>query len=73
MPPSVPQATRPLAGYGRAAAALLLFSAWMGLLFAGFLLHGALHLLLVIAALLFPWRALAPPRAPAGQDDLPRD
>jgi hypothetical protein len=45
----------------------------MGLLFAGFLLHGALHLLLVAAALLFPRRSLAPPAAPAGQDDLPPD
>ena len=75
MPPSGPRTAHPLAAYGRAAAALLLFSAWMGLLFAGFLLHGALHLLLVAAALLFPWRALAPraPAAPAGRDDLPRD
>jgi hypothetical protein len=73
MPPSMPQTTRPLAAYGRAAAALLLFSAWMGLLFAGFLLHGALHLLLVVVALLFPWRALAAPAAAAGQDDRPPD
>lgn len=73
MPLSGPRTARPLAAYGRAAAALLLFSAWMGLLFAGFLLHGALHLLLVVAALLFPWRSLAPPAAPAGQDDLPPD
>ena len=50
--------------YGRAATALLLFSAWMGLLFAGFLLRGALHLLLAGAALLFPWRAFAPPIPP---------
>ncbi|HEV3075880.1 MAG TPA: hypothetical protein VHB47_15770 [Thermoanaerobaculia bacterium] len=73
MPAPVPRAARPLAAYGRAAAALLLFSAWMGLLFAGFLLHGALHLLLVAAALLFPWRAPASPAAAAGQDDLPQD
>jgi hypothetical protein len=59
--------------FGRAAAALLLFSAWMGLLFAGFLLHGALHLLLVAAAWLFPWRALAPPLPPAGRDEPPPD
>lgn len=72
MPPSVPQTPRPGGGYGRAAAALLLFSAWMGLLFAGFLLHGALHLLPVAAALLFPWRTLAP-LAAAGQDDRPLD
>jgi hypothetical protein len=75
MPPSGPRTARPLAAYGRAAAALLLFSAWMGLLFAGFLLHGALHLLLPAAALLFPWRSLAAPAAaaPAGRDDLPPD
>lgn len=43
----------------RAALALLLLSAWMGLLFAGVLLGGALHLLLPAAAVLFPWRWLA--------------
>lgn len=43
----------------RAALALLLLSTWMGLLFAGVLLGGALHLLLPAAALLFPWRSLA--------------
>jgi hypothetical protein len=45
----------------RAALALLLFSVWMGLLFGGFLLGGALHLLLPAAAALFPWRHLPPP------------
>jgi len=45
----------------RAVLALLLFSAWMGLLFGGFLLGGALHLLLPAAAALFPWRSLPPP------------
>jgi hypothetical protein len=45
----------------RAALALLMFSAWMGLLFGGFLLGGALHLLLLGAAALFPWRSLPPP------------
>jgi hypothetical protein len=49
----------------RAAVALLLVSVWMGLLFAGgFLLHGALHLLLAGAAVLFPWRSLPPPVPP---------
>ncbi|HLX07577.1 MAG TPA: hypothetical protein VKY89_06910 [Thermoanaerobaculia bacterium] len=67
-----------LGAYGRAAAALLLFSAWMGLLFAGFLFRGALHLLLVGAALLFPWRSFAPPvpSAPAAAPettDRPQD
>lgn len=45
---------KPLA---RAAVALLLFSAWMALLFAGFALRGGVHLLLVGGLALFPWRA----------------
>jgi fatty acid desaturase len=52
------------AAYWRAALALLLFSTWMALLFAGFLFGGALHLLLPAAAALFPWRWLAPPLPP---------
>ena len=43
----------------RAAAALLSFSAWMALLFAGFAGGGAVHLLLVAAVVLFPWKAAA--------------
>ena len=43
----------------RAALALLLLSAWMALLFAGFAGGGAVHLLLLGAAVLFPWRARA--------------
>jgi hypothetical protein len=63
----------------RAAVALLLVSLWMGLLFAGFLLHGALHLLLAGAAALFPWKSLPPPVPPvapeppgpdAGRDEM---
>ena len=73
MRPPGPRTSRPLAAFGRAAAALLLFSTWMGLLFAGFLLHGALHLLLVAAALLFPWRSLPPPAPPVGPDEPPLD
>lgn len=42
----------------RAGLSLLLFSGWLAALFAGFLLGGALHLLLPAAAALFPWRAL---------------
>ena len=72
MPSPGPRVSRGPASYVRAAAALLLFSAWMGLLFAGFLLHGALHLLLVVAALLFPWRSLPPPAPPAEQEEPPR-
>jgi len=42
----------------RAALALLLFSAWMALLFAGLAGGGAVHLLLAGAAGVFPWKAL---------------
>ena len=45
----------------RAAAALLLFSAWLALLFAGRAGGGAVHLLLLTALVAFPWRAAAPP------------
>jgi hypothetical protein len=43
----------------RAALALLLFSSWMALLFAGFAFGGGVHLLLIGAVILFPWKALA--------------
>jgi hypothetical protein len=43
----------------RAALALILFSCWLALLFAGFALGGAVHLLLLAALGLFPWRAAA--------------
>lgn len=42
----------------RSALALLLFSGWLALLFAGFAAGGAVHLLLAAAAVLFPWKAL---------------
>jgi membrane protein required for beta-lactamase induction len=42
----------------RAALALTLFSGWMALLFWGFALGGAIHLLLAGALALFPWRAM---------------
>jgi hypothetical protein len=42
----------------RSALALLLFSGWLALLFAGLAAGGAVHLLLVGAAVLFPWKAL---------------
>ncbi|HWM93589.1 MAG TPA: hypothetical protein VN493_22715 [Thermoanaerobaculia bacterium] len=42
----------------RAALALLLFTGWLALLFAGFAAGGAVHLLLGGALVLFPWRAL---------------
>ncbi|HEX2224049.1 MAG TPA: hypothetical protein VHN15_07570 [Thermoanaerobaculia bacterium] len=38
--------------------AMLLFTAWLALLFAGLAAGGAVHLLLVVAAGVFPWRAL---------------
>jgi len=37
---------------------LSLVSAWLAGLFAGWLAHGALHLLLAGALVLFPWKAL---------------
>jgi hypothetical protein len=45
--------------------ALLLFSAWMFLLFAGFAAAGAVHLLLLLSLAAFPWRALR--RGPSDQ------
>lgn len=42
----------------RSALALLLFSGWLALLFAGLAGGGAVHLLLAAAAGLFPWKAL---------------
>ena len=33
-------------------------SAWLGLLLMGWTLGGAIHLLLVLAIVLFPWRRL---------------
>ncbi len=45
----------------RAALGLLAFSLWLTALFwGGALLGGATHLLLPIAAVLFPWRSLGP-------------
>jgi len=46
----------------RACLALLLFSSWLALLFAGFAFGGGVHLLLVAAVALFPWKALREPR-----------
>jgi hypothetical protein len=45
----------------RAALALASFSAWLALLFAGLAGGGAVHLLLLGALVLFPWKAAAPP------------
>lgn len=45
----------------RAALALLFFSAWLALLFAGLAGGGAVHLLLLAALVFFPWKAAAAP------------
>lgn len=42
----------------RTAAALLLFTSWLALLFSGFAWGGAIHLLLAGGLALFPWRSL---------------
>ncbi len=43
-----------------AALALSAFSGWLAALFWGAFFGGAAHLLLVFAAMLFPWRSIAP-------------
>ena len=43
----------------RSVLALLLFSAWLALLFSGLAAGGAVHLLLAGALALFPWRSLS--------------
>lgn len=53
----------------RAAVALVLFSSWLALLFAGFALGGAIHLVLVAALVLFPWRASA--KEASGEEERP--
>ncbi len=40
----------------RTVLALILFSSWLALLFSGLALGGAVHLLLVAALGVFPWR-----------------
>lgn len=42
----------------RALASMVLFSSWMALLFAGFAFGGGVHLLLLGALGVFPWRAV---------------
>jgi hypothetical protein len=48
--------------------AAALFSAWMVLLLLGVAGHGAVHLLLAAALLIFPWRAVRP-STPAPDDE----
>jgi hypothetical protein len=43
----------------RALLGLILISAWLALLFSGLAFGGAIHLLLVAALVLFPWRKAA--------------
>lgn len=43
----------------RTALAVSLFSGWLALLFAGFAVGGAVHLLLLAALSLFPWRSVS--------------
>ena len=47
---------------------MLLASAWMGLLFAGHAAGGAVHLLLVGAAVAFPWKAIQGRPNPPGDE-----
>ncbi len=48
---------------------MLLVSAWMGLLFAGYAAGRAIHLLLVGAAVAFPWRVIhGRPQDPPGDE-----
>ena len=42
-----------------AAIAFAALSAWLGLLLIGWTLGGAIHLLLALALVLFPWRRLS--------------
>lgn len=50
--------------------AMLLFTAWLALLFAGLAAGGAVHLLLVGAVGVFPWRALKTAPGGGGEKDL---
>lgn len=55
----------------RAASALICFSLWLALLFLGWVLGGAVYLLLLAAFVLFPWRSLRAEeaRGPGGPSD----
>lgn len=50
----------------RAALAVAVLSAWVVVLFSGWVGGGAAHLLLVAALLLFPWRAALSPGSGEG-------
>ncbi len=49
--------------------ACALFSCWMILLMTGFVLGGAVQLLLALALALFPWRELSPGEEPPEAGD----
>ncbi len=48
----------------RLVASAACLSAWLMLLFSGYSLGGAAHLLLAAALALFPWRAISAPDDP---------
>ena len=53
----------------RAAVSIAALSAWVVALFTGWVLAGATHLLLVVALLLFPWRAALDGSDPRNRTD----
>jgi hypothetical protein len=53
----------------RAAVSIAALSAWVVALFTGWVLAGAVHLLLLAAVLLFPWRAALGGAAPRTRTD----
>jgi hypothetical protein len=52
----------------RAVVSLVLISSWLALLFSGFAFRGGVHLILIAALALFPWRVGARPTSPEGED-----
>jgi hypothetical protein len=57
----MPSPLSKLATVPRAAIALLLFSSWLAVLFTGIAGGRAVHLLLLAALVVFPWKAATPP------------
>jgi hypothetical protein len=54
-------------------AAAACFAAWLVLLFEGFALGGAVHLLALAGLLLVPWRERARPAAPTPPSSPPEE
>jgi hypothetical protein len=52
----------------RAVFALILISSWLALLFSGLAFRGAVHVFLIAALVLFPWRAALGPPPPEGEE-----